>query len=261
MWPFGSSSSSSSSSAATPAQPEAHTSFVDPSSSTTPQPQAAAAAAPSAEPQRDQSPTEYIQSHKFAQPGSSSSYDPTYTPTASSLFSNAQFDAARLHPLAGLGKEDVEYLDIVDNQPNQLEGARTALPSRGWSDDLSYGTGTTYLSGLAVGGLLGAREGLGRPLGVDNPTFRLRLNAVLNQVTRRASFMGNSAGVIALIYNSIDAIIDNVRGRHDMAGAIAAGGLSGALFKATAGVRPMAVASGIMMAAAASWTAAKQALL
>ncbi|PWN28935.1 Tim17-domain-containing protein [Jaminaea rosea] len=260
MWPFSSSSSSSASASQPSPQAEAHTNFVDPSSSTTPQPQAAASSASSNAQQAEQSTTDYIQSHKFAQP-SSSSFDSTYTPTASSLFSGAQFDAARLHPLAGLGKDEVEYLDIVDNQPNQLEGARTALPSRGWSDDLSYGTGTTYLSGLAIGGLLGAREGLGRPLGVDNPTMRLRLNAVLNQMTRRASFFGNSAGVIALIYNVTDAIIDNVRGKHDMAGAIAAGGISGAMFKATAGVRPMAVASGIMMGAAASWTAAKQALL
>lgn len=112
-----------------------------------------------------------------------------------------------------------------------------------------------------MGGLLGAREGLSRPLGVDSPTFRLRLNSVLNQVTRRGSFMGNSAGVIALIYNLTDAIIDNVRGKHDMAGAVAAGGISGALFKATAGTRAMAVSSGMMMGAAATWTAAKKAFL
>lgn len=117
------------------------------------------------------------------------------------------------------------------------------------------------LIGLAVGGFVGATEGLRRPLGIESPTTRLRLNAILNQVTRRGSFFGNSAGVIALIYNSVDAIIDNARGKHDMAGAVAAGGLSGALFKCTAGVRPMAISSGIMMAAAASWTAAKQALL
>ena len=81
--------------------------------------------------------------------------------------------------------------------------------------------------------MLGARDGLVRPLGVASPTMRLRLNAVLNQVTRRGSFFGNSAGVIALIYNIVDASIDAARGKHDMAGSIAAGGLSGALFKCT----------------------------
>jgi import inner membrane translocase subunit TIM23 len=72
-----------------------------------------------------------------------------------------------------------------------------------------------------------------RPLGVSSPTYRLRLNAVLNQVTRRGSFFGNTAGTIALIYNVADATIDGIRGKHDMAGSIAAGGMSGALFKAT----------------------------
>lgn len=87
------------------------------------------------------------------------------------------------------------------------------------------------IPGLALGGMLGAREGLGRQLGVSSPTFRLRLNAVLNQVTRRGSFFGNTAGTVALIYNIVDASIDAARGKHDMVGAIAAGGLSGAIFK------------------------------
>ncbi|CDR88745.1 probable MAS6-mitochondrial inner membrane import translocase subunit [Sporisorium scitamineum] len=212
------------------------------------------------------SPTDYLRSHSFQQPSppspsTSSSSAAEYIPNAASLLGDSSLDLGALGPLAGLGKEDLEYLDLTDGAPSSMEGARTAVPSRGWSDDLCYGTGTTYLSGLAIGGLLGAREGFFRPLGVDNPTFRLRLNAVLNQVTRRGSFFGNSAGVVALIYNLVDASIDGVRGKHDIYGAVAAGGISGALFKCTAGVRPMAVASAIMMGAAATWTTAKQSLL
>ena len=82
--------------------------------------------------------------------------------------------------------------------------------------------------------------------------------AVSTSVTRPGSFFGNSAGVTALIYNLVDASIDGICGKHDIYGAVAAGGISGALFKCTAGVRPMAIA--IMMAAAATWTTAKQAL-
>lgn len=211
------------------------------------------------------SPTDYLRSHTFVQPSSpspsASGSSPEYVPNAASLLGDSSLNLGALSPLAGLGKDELEYLDLTDGAPSSMEGARTAVPSRGWSDDLCYGTGTTYLSGLAIGGLLGAREGFFRPLGVDNPTFRLRLNAVLNQVTRRGSFFGNSAGVVALIYNLVDASIDGVRGKHDIAGAVTAGAISGALFKCTAGVRPMAVASGIMMAAAATWTTAKQALL
>ncbi|KAJ1017723.1 hypothetical protein NDA16_005042 [Ustilago loliicola] len=211
------------------------------------------------------SPTNYLRSHTFVQPSSptpsTSGSASEYVPNAASLLGDASLNLGDLSPLVGLGKDDLEYLDLTDGAPSSMEGARTAVPSRGWSDDLCYGTGTTYLSGLAIGGLLGAREGFFRPLGVDNPTFRLRLNAVLNQVTRRGSFFGNSAGVVALIYNLVDASIDGVRGKHDIYGAVAAGGLSGALFKCTAGARPMALASGIMMAAAATWTTAKQALI
>lgn len=45
-----------------------------------------------------------------------------------------------------------------------------------------------------MGGMWGLREGATRPLAVSNS--RLRLNSVLNSVTRRGSFMGNSAGVL-----------------------------------------------------------------
>jgi len=51
-------------------------------------------------------------------------------------------------------------------------------------------------TGLLVGASVGALDGFRRPLGVQSPTFRLRLNMVLNQLTRRGSFFGNSAGVI-----------------------------------------------------------------
>ena len=72
-----------------------------------------------------------------------------------------------------------------------------------------------------------------RPLGIDSPTFRLRMNAVLNQVSRRGTFIGNSAGVIALTYNIFDASIDAARGKHDIYGSVASGALSGALFRCT----------------------------
>lgn len=93
------------------------------------------------------SPTSYFSSQDSRFDQSGPSYEPVQAPTSQDLFSNPSVDFSRLHPLAGLGREEIEYLDVVDAQPSTLEGARTALPSRGWSDDLCYGTGTTYLSG------------------------------------------------------------------------------------------------------------------
>jgi import inner membrane translocase subunit TIM23 len=134
--------------------------------------------------------------------------------TATDVLAGA-YDPAKLHPLAGIG-DSLDYLLLDDDKLNTLPGATTALPSRGWSDDLCYGTGTTYLAGLSlfiyiiylkliqkcpstmtglgVGGLWGLREGATRPLSVSNA--RLRLNSVLNGVTRRGTFLGNSAGVL-----------------------------------------------------------------
>ncbi len=50
--------------------------------------------------------------------------------------------------------------------------------------------------GLASGAVWGLREGARRPLAVSNS--RLRINSILNSVTRRGTFIGNSAGVMGV---------------------------------------------------------------
>lgn len=221
--------------------------------------EAPAAPAPAAPPaaQPDGGATEYVRTQSFDTHAPAA---PAEAPTAASLLQHTALDPAKLHPLAAVG-DDLEYLDIEEAQPSQMQGARTALPSRGWTDDLCYGTGTSYLGGLVVGGVLGLREGVKRPLGVDSPTMRLRVNAVLNQVTRSGTFLGNSAGVIAMTYNLFDAAIDAARGKHDVYGSLASGALSGALYGSTGGLRAMAVSSTLMVAAAAAWTGFKATVL
>jgi import inner membrane translocase subunit TIM23 len=66
-------------------------------------------------------------------------------PTALDTFSTA-FDPARLHPLAGLG-DKLDFLQLEEDKLTDVQGATSVLPSRGWTDDLCVGTGTTYLSG------------------------------------------------------------------------------------------------------------------
>jgi import inner membrane translocase subunit TIM23 len=102
---------------------------------------------------------------------------------------------------------------------------------------------SSLTAGLAVGGMWGLKEGLGRPLG-DNPSMKLRINAILNGCTRRGSFMGNSLGVLgeiipsssltaAIFYNIVNSSLDSYRGRHDIINAMTAGAVSGAIFKST----------------------------
>jgi import inner membrane translocase subunit TIM23 len=180
-------------------------------------------------------------------------YDSRPAPDANSLLSDIAIpDPSQLHPLAGLNQDTLEYLKLEDAVLTDLPGGQTALPSRGWADDLSYGTGTTYLAALGTGGLWGMVEGMKKvPPGAPP---KLRLNGVLNAVTRRGPFLGNSAGVIAMVYNGLNSTLGYARGKHDAANSVLAGALSGMLFKSTRGVRPMLVSGGVVASVAAVWT-------
>lgn len=70
-------------------------------------------------------------------------------PTAASILS-ASIDPAALHPLAGLiDNKDLDYLLLDDDKISGTEGGKSVLPSRGWGDELCYGTGSTYLAGAS----------------------------------------------------------------------------------------------------------------
>ncbi|KAK8124695.1 uncharacterized protein PG998_000454 [Apiospora kogelbergensis] len=153
-------------------------------------------------------------------------------------------------PLAGLNRESLEYLTLEDSALTDLPGAQTAIPSRGFSDDLCYGTGITYLTALSLGGAWGLQEGLRRSAGQPP---KLRLNSVLNAVTRRGPFLGNSAGVVAITYNCFNSGIGYFRGKHDSANTVAAGALSGMLFKSTKGLRPMMISGAVVGGVAGAW--------
>lgn len=159
-------------------------------------------------------------------------------------------DPSLLYPLAGLNKGHLEYLSLEESALSDLPGAQSALPSRGFGDDLCYGTGITYLTALAIGGAWGLQEGLQRSAGQPP---KLRLNSVLNSVTRRGPFLGNSAGVVAISYNCANSAIGYLRGKHDAANSITAGALSGMLFKSTRGLRPMMISGGIAASVAGTW--------
>jgi import inner membrane translocase subunit TIM23 len=178
-------------------------------------------------------------------------FDPQEAQDVSSFLTGPSFvDPSQLHPLAGLNQQALDYLSLEDSALSDLPGSQSALPSRGWSDDLCYGTGVTYLTALTVGGAWGLQEGLRRS---HNQPPKLRLNSVLNAVTRRGPFLGNSAGVIAMVYNGFNSFIGHMRGKHDSANSIVAGALSGMLFKSTRGIRPMMISGGIVATVAGAW--------
>jgi import inner membrane translocase subunit TIM23 len=185
-------------------------------------------------------------------------FDYSQVADVSSFLTPTSHDPSALHPLAGLGG-DLTYLDLDEAALSPLPGAQTGLPSRGWSDDLCYGTGATYLTALTMGGAWGLVEGL-KKCPADAPP-RIKLNMILNGVTRRGPFLGNSAGVVALMYNGINAAVGTYRGKYDTANSILSGAIAGALFKSTKGLKPMAVSAALVGSAAGVWRIGSQALL
>lgn len=181
-------------------------------------------------------------------------FDPQSAQDVSSFLTPDNLDTSKLHPLAGLD-QGLEYLNLEDESLTDLPGAHGVIPIKDWTDDLCYGTGAVYLSALGVGGAYGLAEGLRKTQ--DAASSRLRLNGVLNAITRRGPFLGNSAGVLALTYNGINSTIGYYRGQHDVFNSLGAAGLAGAVFKATQGPRPMLIASGIMMSVAGAWNVVK----
>ncbi|POR37881.1 Mitochondrial import inner membrane translocase subunit tim23 [Tolypocladium paradoxum] len=186
----------------------------------------------------------------------STSFDPAQGQGVEAFLQNSSFaDPSQLHPLAGLNKDTLEYLTLEDSALSDLPGGQSVLPSRGFTDDLCYGTGVTYLTALSIGGAWGLQEGLRRSSGQPP---KLRLNSVLNAVTRRGPFLGNSAGVVAITYNCINSLIGNLRGKHDAANSVLAGALSGMVFKSTRGVRAMMISGGIVGSVAGVWAVARR---
>ncbi|KAL5335460.1 Tim17/Tim22/Tim23/Pmp24 family-domain-containing protein [Aspergillus crustosus] len=187
-------------------------------------------------------------------------FDPASAPDATSFLSDVAIpDPSSLHPLAGLNQDTLDYITLEDSALDQLPGSQSVLPSRGWSDDLCYGTGTTYIAALAIGGAWGMAEGLSRT--PANAPPKIRLNTVLNSITRRGPFLGNSAGVVAMVYNGLNSFAGYARGKHDAANSIAAGAVSGMVFKSTRGMKPMLISGGIVAGIAGVWSVTKKAIL
>ncbi|KAJ2393991.1 Mitochondrial import inner membrane translocase subunit tim23 [Coemansia sp. RSA 2559] len=146
----------------------------------------------------------------------------------SDFLSQVDFSSPELNPVAST--RGIEYLTIEDG-PTHTGGV---MPSRGWSDDLCYGTGTMYVMGLSTGGVWGFLEGMRSQHGHN---FKLRLNSVLNSMTRRGPFVANSLGVLAMFYNTINYTIGSYRGKRDQYNSIGAAAISGMLFKIGGGPR------------------------
>lgn len=102
------------------------------------------------------------------------------------------------------------------------------------AEQLTFLTGSSYLFGSLTGASMGLAHAI--PASAGKP-LRLRLNAVLNAVAKRGTSLGNSCGVLALAFSLSETALYNYTQDETLTNYAAAGGLAGALFKSTRGVR------------------------
>ncbi|KAI9217797.1 Tim17/Tim22/Tim23/Pmp24 family-domain-containing protein [Blastocladiella britannica] len=192
-------------------------------------------------------------SHSHHAHDSSSSEGTSVASILGSLDLSSAATTKSLSPVGQLG-DGLEFVFTPDSAYVPASGG--FVPSRSVTDDLCYGVGTVYLSGLASGGIWGLVQGLRTPLPVVSP--KLRLNAVLNAMTRRGPFVGNSLGMLAMFYNSLNAGIamQVPKDQAPIASVVAAAG-AGALFKSTAGIASAARMGGVCGVLAMVWQATK----
>merc|ERR1712238_211967 len=79
---------------------------------------------------------------------------------------------------------------------------------RGIVTTMFANTGVSYLIGMGGGGVYGLREGLSN---TPSNRFRVKLNSVLNQCSRRGSRAGNMLGVLSVVYSLYEGAADHLR--------------------------------------------------
>ncbi|KFR02916.1 Putative mitochondrial import inner membrane translocase subunit Tim23B, partial [Opisthocomus hoazin] len=106
-----------------------------------------------------------------------------------------------------------------------------ANKTRGRFELAFFTIGGCCMTGAAFGALNGLRLGLKE---TQNMAWSKPRNVqILNMVTRQGALWANTLGSLALLYSAFGVIIEKTRGAEDDLNTIAAGTLTGMLYKST----------------------------
>ncbi|XP_057425260.1 mitochondrial import inner membrane translocase subunit TIM23-2 [Lotus japonicus] len=161
------------------------------------------------------------------------------------------------HPYQDLNVP-IQKLYNLPTSPEHLFPEEAARTHRSWGDNLQFYTGSAYLAGAIIGGSRGTVEGL--KAAEIGESLKVRLSRVLNSGGQGGRRLGNSLGVLGLIFAGLESGMIHLRGRDDLVNSAVAGLGTGALYRAAAGPRSAAIAGAIGGIAAAAAVAGKQAL-
>lgn len=155
-------------------------------------------------------------------------------------------------------KPPVTPLEMYRNiyQPELLFEEEGQNNRRTWSDNLQFYTGSMYASGAISGGVKGTLEGLKSAEAKEG--LKLRLNRVLNAGGGTGRRLGNTMGVVGLIFGAMETGINHYSHLDDTINTVLAGLGTGVLFKVASGPRGAAIAGVVGGLAAAATVAGKQ---
>ncbi|EDQ91740.1 uncharacterized protein MONBRDRAFT_22849 [Monosiga brevicollis MX1] len=148
------------------------------------------------------------------------------------------FSGCRLPGQSHTAPSDFDMPFLQQGNDSEFLFPKAEDKGRSFSEKASYTTGASYIAGSLIGAGYGVVEGLRHPNAV---TTKLKINTVLNAAQKRGPFLGNTLGVIVLMYNVANYGICKVRqtdkphALDHIAAATVAGGLyrSACKFRAT----------------------------
>eukprot|EP00735_Rhodelphis_limneticus_P006137 TRINITY_DN18503_c0_g1::TRINITY_DN18503_c0_g1_i1::g.2828::m.2828 TRINITY_DN18503_c0_g1::TRINITY_DN18503_c0_g1_i1::g.2828 ORF type:complete len:205 (+),score=27.15,sp/Q9LNQ1/TI231_ARATH/34.75/2e-13,Tim17/PF02466.14/3.7e+03,Tim17/PF02466.14/1e-14,Gly-zipper_OmpA/PF13436.1/41,Gly-zipper_OmpA/PF13436.1/0.43 TRINITY_DN18503_c0_g1_i1:66-680(+) len=121
-------------------------------------------------------------------------------------------------------------------------GAPTAEKPKTWGEELTFYTGVSAMTGALAGTSLGFVRGLSSSQGYPR---KLRVNAILNSVTRHSSKIGNGVGCWGLMFAVLDSATYNVYQDNEYVNAGAAGSIATALMRSPLGVRQAGIGGAV----------------
>ncbi|KAG6782121.1 hypothetical protein NC652_008245 [Populus alba x Populus x berolinensis] len=146
----------------------------------------------------------------------------------------------------------------LPTSPEFLFTEESLRQRRSWGENLTFYTGSAYLTASLAGGGSGFFSALRSFEPTD--TLKLKVNRILNSSGHSGRIWGNRVGIAGLIYAMMESGIVAVTDRDDVWSSVAAGLGTGAVCRAARGVRSAAVAGALGGLAAGAVVAGRQAL-
>jgi len=154
--------------------------------------------------------------------------------------------AAPIHDDIGLGGMFADIpMEVLEHE--YLKPRLTSRREKSWGERLTFETGVCYLSGIFIGGSIGAVQGWRKP----GPTnFKLKMNSILNGSGRLGSRTGNTFGVFALTFSLSKSLVKYQRRKDDIMNDILGVGMAGTVVALPKGPLTALAVGGVMCSAA-----------